>query len=259
MEKVIELYEYMIREEWYLEENNMSITAVSVVFTLLIQWIIYRLYGFFLLCLLCLSFVAGLLIVMFCIRYFIKQDKLISDAVLRVNRFLKGERDERIDCDEEGELFCFFQSVNTLSAVLNAQTEREKQLNEFLKSTISDISHQLKTPLAALSIYNGLISEAEEMADIKRFVVASENEIDRMSELVKNLLKITRLDAGAIEFEKHPENMADIMESLKQRFAYRNEAEGKEIHLIGGEDIFPCDADWLTEAFGWTAATCGNW
>ena len=55
--------------------------------------------------------------------------------------------------------FIFFQTVNTLSAVLNAQTEREMQTNEFLKSTISDISHQLKTPLSAISIYNELIAE----------------------------------------------------------------------------------------------------
>lgn len=234
----------------YIRRLLLSVTVVSAVFTILLELIVYIKYGDFSLFLLCISLIEGTLIMMLCIRYFKKEDEILSDAALRVNRFLKGHRDERIECDEEGELFCLFQSVNTLSAVLNAKAEREKQTNEFLKSTISDISHQLKTPLAALSIYNDLISDADEMEDIKRFAAASEAEIDRMNELVKNLLKITRLDAGVIAFEKHPGNMADIMENLKQRFAYRAEAEEKEIRLSGGEDIFPCDAGWLTEAFG---------
>ncbi|MCQ2354882.1 MAG: hypothetical protein MJ102_07280 [Clostridia bacterium] len=76
-----------------------------------------------------------------------KQDSMMENAAFQIRKYLSGQRDERIECNEEGELFFLFQSVNTLSAILNAQTEREKQTNYFLKSMISDISHQLKTPL----------------------------------------------------------------------------------------------------------------
>ena len=122
------------------------------------------------------------------------------------------------------------------------------QTNEFLKSTISDISHQLKTPLSAISIYNELIADNTE--DAKQLAQSAGKEIDRMEELVKNLLKLTRLDAGAIIFEKHNENIADIMSEVKSRFACRAELEKKEICLSGGNEFFFCDAAWLTEAFG---------
>lgn len=46
-----------------------------------------------------------------------------------------------------------------LSAVLNAHASNELREKEFLKNTIADISHQLKTPLAALNNYNGLLKE----------------------------------------------------------------------------------------------------
>lgn len=224
----------------------LTVTAVLLIYTLLVQ----LLCGEFSLRLLLLSLTASAVILLLCLSYFNKQDGIIENAVKQIGSFLSGQRDVRIECNEEGELFYLFQSVNTLSSVLNAQTEREKQTNEFLKSTISDISHQLKTPLSALNIYNELIADADNMEDAVRFAAASETEIDRMDELVKNLLKLTRLDAGAIVFEKHPENMADIMDNLKQRFSCRAELERKEIRLIGGDDIFPCDATWLTEAFG---------
>lgn len=189
-------------------------------------------------------------VLLLCLAYFRRQDEMLEDAVNQTARFLSGERDARIDCNEEGELFRLFQSVNTLSSVLNAQAEREKQRSEFLKTSISDISHQLKTPIAALNIYNGLTADAESIEDARRFAEASEAELDRMETLVKNLLKLTRLDAGTIVLEKHPENLADMMAELKRRFSCRAEMEGKRILLDGGEDVISCDASWLTEALG---------
>lgn len=174
----------------------LTVTAVLLIYALLMQFLC----GEFSLPILLLSLVASAAILLLCVVYLKKQDRLIDDAAKHIKRFLSGQRDERIECNEEGELFYLFQEVNTLSAVLNAQTEREKQTNEFLKSTISDISHQLKTPLSALNIYNELISDTDNMEDARHFASASETEIDRMDELVKNLLKLTRLDAGDVHW-----------------------------------------------------------
>ena len=75
-----------------------------------------------------------------------------------------------------------------------------------MKNTISDISHQLKTWLAALNIYNGLLQdETEELPNIKEFATLSEQELDRIETLVQSLLKITKLDAGSIVIEKSME------------------------------------------------------
>lgn len=101
-------------------------------------------------------------------------------------------------------MYKLFHSVNTLATVLNAHAQKELEGNEFLKNTISDISHQLKTPLAALNIYNGILQEeAEEFPAIQEFVTLSEQELDRIETLVQNLLKITRLDAGYMVMEKN--------------------------------------------------------
>lgn len=189
-------------------------------------------------------------VLLLCFRYFKKQDELIEKAANQITRFLSGEKNARIECDEDGELFYLFHSVNALSSILNAHAEREKRRSEFLQTAISDISHQLKTPLAALNIYNGILADADNMEDARRFVEASEGELERMENLVKNLLKLTRLDAGAIALEKHMENIAEIMEELKQRFSCRAEMEGKEIRLEGEDNFFNCDAVWLSEALG---------
>ena len=218
--------------------------------TILSQVILWQFHGNCPLALFMLSLFmgCGILLLSFC--YFHKQHKIMETAVAEIEDYLTGDTDARIECDEEGELYRLFHSVNTLVSVLNAHTENEFRTKEFLKDTISDISHQLKTPLAALNIYNGILqSETENLPDLKEFTILSEQELDRIEALVQNLLKITRLDAGAIILEKNFENVSDMMHDIEQHFAYRAKQEQKELILSGDDDIMLfCDREWMIEA-----------
>jgi hypothetical protein len=185
-----------------------------------------------------------------CYLYFQKQDKIMENAVAQINSYLDGDTNARIECDDEGELYHMFHAVNNLTAVLNAHADNELREKEFLKNSISDISHQLKTPLTALNIYNGLMQdEAEDSAAIKEFAQLSEQELDRIETLVQNLLKITKLDSGTVVLERHDENVADMLRDVELHFAYRARQEQKEISLSGSDNIsLFCDRAWLIEA-----------
>ncbi len=226
------------------------LAAVMAGFLLLSQGIEGWTYKRFSLPLLLLSLAAFCCVMAACVWYFRQQDKTMEAAVAEIEAVLSGDRDARIDCDEEGELYQLFHAVNTLSAVLSAHAANELREKAFLKQTISDISHQLKTPLAALNVYNGLLQgEAEALPAIREFVALSEQELDRMDTLVQNLLKITRLDAGTIVLEKHPEPVADMMKDVQLHFAYRARQEGKELLLSGADGVcLLCDRDWMLEA-----------
>ncbi len=218
--------------------------------TILPQIILWRFHRNSPLELFILSLLIGCGILFLCFCYFHKQNKIIETAVTEIDDYLTGNTDARIECDDEGEMYKFFHSVNTLVAVLNAHTESELRAKEFLKNTISDISHQLKTPLAALNIYNGILqSETENLPDLKEFTILSEQELDRIEALVQNLLKITRLDAGSIIIERNFENVSDMMHDIEQHFAYRAKQEQKELILSGDDDIMLfCDREWMMEA-----------
>ena len=218
--------------------------------TILSQVILWRSHGNCQLALFILSLFMGCGILFLCLCYFHKQHKIMETAVAEIDDYLTGDTDARIECDDEGEMYKLFHSVNTLVSVLNAHIENEFRTKEFLKDTISDISHQLKTPLAALNIYNGILqSETENLPDLKEFTILSEQELDRIEALVQNLLKITRLDAGAIILEKNFENVSDMMHDIEQHFAYRAKQEQKELSLSGDDDIMLfCDREWMIEA-----------
>ena len=228
----------------------LAVSVILVASILLTQGFLWLYDQRFSLFLLLVSVLAGVSILAVCCSYFRKQNQIMEQAVSQINAYLDGNRNARIECDYEGELYRLFHSVNSLAAVLNAHADNELREKEFLKNTISDISHQLKTPLAALNIYNGLLQDEDiEASSVKEFADLSEQELDRIEILVQSLLKITRLDAGAIVLEKTEENVADMMRDIELHFAYRARQEKKEIILSGSDHLsFFCDRDWLNEA-----------
>ena len=228
----------------------LAIMVVLVNFLVLTEVLIWVLYEKFSFWVLLLSLLTTFAILMVCFLYFRRQNKMLEDAVSQINSYLGGNANARIECDDEGELYRLFHTVNSLAAVLNAHADNELREKEFLKNTISDISHQLKTPLAALNIYNGLLQDGDmELSAVKEFADLSEQELDRIETLVQNLLKITKLDAGAIVLEKATENVADMMRDIELHFAYRARQEKKEIILSGSDHLsLFCDRDWLNEA-----------
>ena len=228
----------------------LAVSVIWVASLLLTQgflWFCYQRFSLFLLLVFVLS--GGAILAVGC-SYFKKQNQVMEQAVSQINAYLDGDHNARIECDDEGELYRLFHTVNSLAAVLNAHADNELREKEFLKNTISDISHQLKTPLAALNIYNGLLQDGDmELSAVKEFADLSEQELDRIETLVQNLLKITKLDAGAIVLEKTTENVADMMRDIELHFAYRARQEKKEIILSGSDHLsLFCDRDWLNEA-----------
>ena len=228
----------------------LAVSVIWVASLLLTQgflWLCYQRFSLFLLLVFVLA--GGAILAVGC-SYFKKQNQVMEQAVSQLQAYLDGDHNARIECDEEGELYRLFHTVNSMAAVLNAHADNELREKEFLKNTISDISHQLKTPLAALNIYNGLLQDEDiEVSSVKEFADLSEQELDRIETLVQSLLKITRLDAGAIVLEKTAENVADMMRDIELHFAYRARQEKKEIILSGSDHLsLFCDRDWLNEA-----------
>ena len=206
--------------------------------------------GYIIVCGVCM----GAVILLLCYGYFREQHKIMENAISQITEYIAGNKNVSIECNDEGELYRLFHEVNSLVAILNAHAENEKNAKKFLRDTISDISHQLKTPLAALNIYNGLIQDEakeKELSTIQEFSLLSEQELDRIETLVQSLLKITKLDAGTILLEKTLENVSELAEDIKKQFLFRSRQEGKEICLSGREEVtLLCDRNWIMEAVG---------
>lgn len=193
----------------------------------------------------------GLLLAL-CCAFLIKRERLYSRAAKGILAFSGGNFSEHLPRSDEGTLYQLFASVDNLASALQAKGETEYKAKEFLKNTISDISHQLKTPLAALNMYNEIISEeADNPATIAEFSQKTAAALDRMEQLIQSLLKITRIDSGSIPFEKKPHQISEIVASAVENLTTRAMSEEKQIIVTGQPDEqLTCDLQWTGEAIG---------
>ncbi|HFG9558378.1 sensor protein [Clostridioides difficile] len=182
--------------------------------------------------------------------YFFRQQNKIEEASYKIDSFMNGNINVRLNTYEEGSLSKLFGSIDAMSTSLNTHILKEKQNKEFLKNTISDISHQLKTPLTALIMYNQILQEESHNSEIvENFVQKSQNELERIESLIQNLLKITKIDSKTIILNKASVNVKKLITKILYSFETRAEKEGKSISIRGLENtnLF-CDYEWISEA-----------
>ena len=140
--------------------------------------------------------------------------------------------------------------VEELARSLAAKSENEQRVKDFLKSMISDISHQVKTPLAALRMYNEItIAEPENVATVRDFAAKSERALDKLEQLIQSLLRLTRLDAGSVVFAREPVALSALVARALEPFSARAEHEHKTMSVAGDDEtVLLCDATWTEEA-----------
>lgn len=196
----------------------------------------------------CLPSLAGL--------FFSAREKLYLKAIDAMEQFMRGDFSRHLPRMNEGCLYRLFGKIDALATALSAKSEEALTAKDFLKDTISDISHQLKTPLSALLMYNEII-EAEIRQETGNreaalvFITKTSASLKRMEELIQALLKVTRLDAGAVIFEKQGWLLADVVSRAVSELLVRAKEEEKEIIFNGDEDVLVnCDLQWTSEAIG---------
>ena len=95
-------------------------TAVSVIcVSLRVHYAVY--------CVLLSSLAMGIAVFASIYLYFRDQNKIMEDAVSQIKDYISGDRNARIECDDEGELYRLFHEVNSLVSILNAQAERSSE------------------------------------------------------------------------------------------------------------------------------------
>jgi len=187
-----------------------------------------------------------------CFVFYAKREQLYHQASKTILAFSEGDFTTHLPRSDEGTLYQLFAYVDNLASALQAKGEAEYKAKEFLKNTISDISHQLKTPLAALNMYNEIISEEPDNPEtIIEFSRKTTTALDRMEQLIQSLLKITRIDAGSVTFEKMPHRISEIVARATENLTTRAVSEGKQIIVKGRQDEqITCDLQWTSEAVG---------
>lgn len=140
--------------------------------------------------------------------------------------------------------------VIKLTNILKAQNRRIKDERDKIKSLISDISHQLKTPLSNLELYYELLQDTS--ISKEKYIEFSKNlqsQIEKLSFLLESMIKISRLEGGIIELTQGKTSLNDVcLTAIKQGY---QKAKNKNIEIkfnAENDIILNIDKNWTAEA-----------
>lgn len=179
-----------------------------------------------------------------------RRERLYTQAAGILSKFAAGDFSVRLPRNQPGALYRMFARADQLAMALYSQNEAEHKSQEFLKQTISDISHQLKTPLSALSMYLEILQNETENPDtVRKFSEKALRSLSRIENFIQTLLKIARLDADSISFEIKPCSISSLAVQATEEFRTRAAAENKKLLMEGPSDAYLlCDSLWTEEA-----------
>jgi signal transduction histidine kinase len=154
---------------------------------------------------------------------------------------------------DDGEIAILKNTINSLSKRSGYQVEALNRDKQLLQKMLTDISHQLKTPLSAIRMYNEIMLNKSEIDVTIRteFLNQSKEQIDRIEWLVQGLLKMARIEANSIEMIKKPSYLADTIETAIAPFYAIAKKNNIAIIVEATSDILLThDSQWVAEAFG---------
>lgn len=117
-----------------------------------------------------------------------------------------------------------------------------------IKTLITDISHQTKTPIANILLYSQLLSEHELPGDCKICVQALSTQAEKLNFLIGALVKTSRLEAGIITVNPQKEDVQTLLDSVLAQILPKADAKNISISYQSTSDIACFDMKWTTEA-----------
>lgn len=176
---------------------------------------------------------------------FNKLDKVSKN----VECIIHGKYNIKDDFKEEGIFNIIHSDLNKLSKSINIKIKDLDKEKENIKELVTDISHQLKTPLASLKLYNSLLLEEDlDEEDRSEFLKTSGMSINKLQSLIESLVNISRLETSMISIKKENKNIkATIIKAIE---SVKPKAINKciSINLNDFDDkIVPHDSKWTEE------------
>ena len=164
-----------------------------------------------------------------------------------------------LTADREPERYFYYEDTLTSKVqgkflqfydLMSEERRQSRQDKQVIQELVSDISHQVKTPIANLQMFSGILL-SHDLSEEKRaeFLTMAEGQINKLDFLLQSLIKMSRLETGT--FTLHMEK-ADLYDTIAQALnGVWAKAEAKELHLSVECDsgiMAKHDPKWTAEA-----------
>lgn len=184
-------------------------------------------------------------------KYNHSESKKINEITKYIEEINRGNYKLNIEENTEDELSILKNELYKITIMLKEVAENSQKDKTTLKDSLSDISHQIKTPITSILIMLDNILNDENMPeDIKKdFIKDIKREIINIKFLVESILKLSKIDSNSIKFIKKEVFIKDIINEAVKNVSMLSELKNIEIIVSGDDSIKTiCDLKWQVEA-----------
>ena len=177
----------------------------------------------------------------------------LNKEITKINKYMDKvlNGDYSIDIRDYNENKLSLLKNDLYKLVVRLKKQNEKELNDklYLKDFLSDISHQLKTPLTSMYVINDILEKEEDKEKRKDFLIKNKLQLERIEWLISSLLKMATIESGTTKLLKTNVNIKDLINKSLQPINIRLELKDININIEGNKNItFNLDFNWMREA-----------
>lgn len=163
------------------------------------------------------TLIIGVMSVLFIICFYIylrRRKNAIVQLQDYMDKISRGNYELEINDNSEDELSSLKNSLYKIMVYMKEQADSARIKKVMLAQSVSDISHQLKTPLTSTQILLDNLNDNPDMeyATRKKFIYEALNQVNGMSWMIVTMLKLSRIDAGVVEFNNENISINKIIE-----------------------------------------------
>lgn len=185
------------------------------------------------------------------IWYQIHQDRKLKELDLYLRKVLDGDYSLDIRDYEDGILSSLKNDIYKMTVRLKEDQKKAMEQNRFLESTLSDISHQLRTPLTSMYVMNDLLSSTKMSKEKKKEVLKkNRSQLERIEWLITTLLKMSRLDSGMVTLKEEKVEAKELIKKALEPISIPIELKKQTVLIVGDKKAqVIVDQKWTIEAF----------
>lgn len=195
--------------------------------------------------------VSGIIYLGIFILYLRKRTYRLEQLSRYMDMITAGNYNLDLENNTEDELSSLKNQLYKLMVWLKEQTDNAIQNKVALAQSVSDISHQLKTPLTSAQILlDNLIKNPDMEAGLrKQFTYEVFSQVSGMNWMIVSMLKLSRIDAGVVEFEKEEVCLAELIKEASDNLAIISEIKNVPVNVCTDTDcVIYGDYNWNREA-----------
>lgn len=192
--------------------------------------------------------ISGVIVIF--IFYIRSEEKKIEEMNQYMSHVFHGDYSLDIRDYEEGDLSHLKNEIYKMTVLLKEKSDGAMQDKLTLEETLSDISHQLKTPLTSMYVMNDLLMDEQLDPNMrKEFLIKNHKQLERIEWLVTSLLKLSRMENGTLPMKKENISVSNAISKAVAPLQIPMELKNQTLKITGRKRMTLIgDEAWLVEA-----------